>query len=414
MELPINLKLDIIQSLALASLVLMLGTWMKRRISTLDRLNIPAAVVGGLLCSLLILTLRGRVLNLEMDTALRDLFMIAFFTTVGFSASLQLLKIGGVQVLLYFGLATVIAVLQNAVGIGIAQAFGLHPLLGIIAGSVSLTGGPATSLAFGPTFEQLGVAGATTLGLASATFGITLGGLIGGPLGTHLIHRRRLLASRSSQKVPMADPIIEAPSANELKDEAAALGEEGAERSEVLHSILVIALAMGIGSVIGRWFNAKGIVLPAYIGAMLVAALLRNLDDRLKFVRVSPSQIEAIGNITLSIFIAMALMNLRLWELVRLALPLIVILVAQVVLVVWIAYTLSFYLMGRDYDSAVMAGGFVGFMLGTTANAMACMDAMVEKFGPAPRAYLVVPIVGAFLIDFTNALIITTMSNLFK
>ncbi|HXF04289.1 MAG TPA: sodium/glutamate symporter [Blastocatellia bacterium] len=414
MELPINLKLDIIQSLALASLVLMLGTWVKRRMTMLDRLNIPAAVVGGLLCSLLLLTLRGRVLNLEADTTLRDLFMIAFFTTIGFGASLQLLRIGGVQVLLYFGLATVVAVAQNAIGIGIAQAFGLHPLLGIIAGSVSLAGGPATSLAFGPTFEQLGVAGATTLGLASATFGITLGGLIGGPVGTHLIHRHRLLAAPSSRKAPAFDPILEVPSANELKDEVAALSEEGAERSEVLHSILLIALAMGIGTVISQWFNAHRIVLPAYIGAMLVAALLRNLDDRFKFVRLLPSQIEAIGNISLSIFIAMALMNLRLWELVRLALPLVVILVAQVILVLLVSYTISFYLMGRDYDSAVMAGGFVGFMLGTTANAMACMDALVQKFGPAPRAYLVVPIVGAFLIDFTNALIITTMSNLFQ
>jgi ESS family glutamate:Na+ symporter len=307
----------------------------------------------------------------------------------------------------------VLAVVQNIIGIGLARVFDLHPLLGIIAGSVSLTGGPATSLAFGPTFEQLGVTGATTLGLASATFGITLGGLLGGPLGTRLVQRHQLPTGRAPQKPP-APTLTTVLVRQEESQDMISFSEEDAEESDVLRSIMIIAVAMGIGSIIGKWISARGIVLPAYIGAMIVAALVRNLDDRFKFIRISQTNSEAIGNISLSIFISMALMNLKLWELVNLALPLFVILVAQVFIVAVVAYVISFHVMGRDYDSAVMAGGFVGFMLGTTANAMACMDALVEKFGPAPRAYLVVPIVGAFLIDFTNALIITTMANFFN
>lgn len=410
--LPIHIKMDVIQTLALAAVVLMVGMSLKRRLRWLDRLNIPAAVIGGLLCSVLILALRDRVVNVEMDLTLRDLLMIAFFTTVGLNASLQLVKRGGWQVLAFFGLASVLAVVQNLVGIALARLFHLHPLLGIIAGSVSLTGGPATSLAFGPTFEQLGIGGATTLGLASATFGITSGGLLGGPLGTRLVERYHLLKQPPKTSAPTAPLPLMSPAAPSAAD--ASIYEEGAEKSDVLRSLMIVAVAMGIGSIIGKWISAKGIVLPAYIGAMIVAALLRNLDDRFKFIRLSPANAEAIGNISLSLFISMALMNLKLWELVHLALPLLVILLAQVMITVAAAYVVSFRLMGRDYDSAVMASGFLGFMLGTAANAIACMDALVEKFGAAPRAYLVVSIVGAFLIDFTNALIITTMANLFK
>ncbi|MCS6804555.1 MAG: sodium/glutamate symporter [Acidobacteriota bacterium] len=411
--LPIHIKMDVIQTLALAAVVLMVGISLKRRLSWLDRLNIPAAVIGGLLCSIVFLTLRDRVVNVEMDLTLRDLLMIAFFTTVGLNASLQLIKRGGWQVLVFFGLASLLAVVQNLVGIALARLFHLHPLLGIIAGSVSLTGGPATSLAFGPTFEQLGISGATTLGLASATFGITSGGLLGGPLGTRLVERYRLLKHSPRMHAPSAVPAP--PIAPEVSSvDNGSIYEEGAEKSDVLRSLMIVAIAMGIGSIIGKWISAKGIVLPAYIGAMIVAALFRNLDDRFKFIHLSPANAEAIGNISLSLFISMALMNLKLWELVNLALPLLVILLAQVLITVAVAYVVSFHLMGRDYESAVMASGFLGFMLGTAANAIACMDALVEKFGAAPRAYLVVSIVGAFLIDFTNALIITTMANLFK
>jgi ESS family glutamate:Na+ symporter len=279
---------------------------------------------------------------------------------------------------------------------------------------VSLTGGPATALAFGGTFENLGVAGASTLGLASATFGITAGGLLGGWIGGSLIRRYGLHrdlktdgASREAEALVYAgDPPL-AP-ATPLADES------NAEHSPLFRTLILIAVAMGIGSVIGTWFERAGIILPAYIGAMLAAALIRNIDDRTHWFGVSQHLVDAVGSISLYVFIVMALLTLRLWELVHLAAPMMVMLLLQVALVWLLCVTVSFRTMGRDYESAVMAGGFCGFMLGTTANAMACMDVLVRKFGPAPRAFIVVPLVGAFLIDFTNAVVITAMMNLFR
>lgn len=408
-------KLDSVQVLALACFGVAMGVWLKRKAPILDRLNIPASIVGGLVYALVAVFLRDRFLNLEMDLALRDVLMIAFFTTVGMSASLRLVKDGGIQVLVFFAIATLGAVLQNLLGIGAARVLGIDPALGIIVGSVSLTGGPATALAFGATFEKLGVEGASTIGIASATFGITAGGLLGGMIGASLIRRYRLTppaaaaasgTAASADLVYAGDP-IEAP-ASPMQDESES------EHSPLFRTLILIAVAMGIGSVIGGWFTKLGLILPAYIGAMMAAALIRNLDDKFHWFGVSQHLIDAIGNMSLYIFIVMALLTLRLWELVHLALPVVVMLLLQVALVWLMCVTLSFRSMGRNYESAVMAGGFCGFMLGTTANAVACMDVLVRKFGPAPRAFIVVPVVGAFLIDFTNALVITTMLNLLR
>jgi ESS family glutamate:Na+ symporter len=331
------------------------------------------------------------------------------------SASLRLIREGGAQVLLFFGIATLGAVLQNLAGMGAARLLGLDPLLGIIAGSVALTGGPATALAFGGTFENMGVAGASTLGLASATFGITAGGLLGGFIGGSLIRRHGL------------KPAVQAGPAEPLQTEALAYAGESfppapdrmsdeseSEHSPLFRTLILIAVAMGIGSVIGAWFERTGLILPAYIGAMLAAAALRNLDDRFHWFGISQHLVDAAGSISLYVFIVMALLTLRLWELVHLALPMIVMLLLQVALAWVMSAVLAFWTMGRDYEAAVMAGGFCGFMLGTTANAMACMDVLVRKFGPAPRAFIVVPLVGAFLIDFTNAVVITALVNLVR
>jgi ESS family glutamate:Na+ symporter len=409
------LKLDAVQVLALACFGVAIGVWLKRKLPILDRLNIPASIAGGLVYALIALLLRDRYLNVEMDLALRDILMIAFFTTVGMSASLRLVRVGGVQVLLFFGVATLGAVLQNLLGMGVAKLLGIDPALGIIAGSVSLTGGPATALAFGATFEKLGVAGASTLGLASATFGITAGGLLGGLVGASLIRRYRL------KPLPKPDPAVIGGTAalvyagDPMDVPASPLADESeSEHSPLFRTVILIAVAMGIGSLIGAWFGRLGLILPAYIGAMIAAAIIRNLDDRFQWFGVSQHLIDAVGNISLYIFIVMALLTLRLWELVHLALPVVVMLALQVALVWLLCVTLCFRAMGRDYESAVMAGGFCGFMLGTTANAIACMDVLVRKFGPAPRAFIVVPVVGAFLIDFTNALVITTMINFLR
>jgi ESS family glutamate:Na+ symporter len=396
-----------------------LGNWLKHRLPVLDRLNIPSSIVGGLIYALLTLLLRDRVVNFKMDLMLRDILMVAFFTTIGMGASLRLIKTGGTQVLTFFGIATLGAILQSVLGIGLAKLVGISPLLGIISGAVALTGGPATALAFGKEFEKFGVEGATAVGVASAMFGITMGGLMGGWIGGHLIQKHKLRAGKPAAG-PTADEVAYA--ADPPAEPISVMADESeAEDNPLLSSVIAIAIAMGLGTLISDWLStlslpwdpSKKLVLPAYIGAMLAAATLRNLDDRFRFIKLSQHHIDSIGNIALYIFIVMALLTLELWQLATLAGPFFVLLIGQLILVFPMCFYLTFYGMGRDYEAAVMSGGFCGFMMGTTANAMACMDVISKKYGPAPRSFIVVPIVGAFLIDFTNALIITTLMNLF-
>jgi ESS family glutamate:Na+ symporter len=411
---PPTIKLNAIQVLALSCFGLVMGMWLKKRLPVLDYLNIPASIIGGLIYAFVLLILRDRWLNFEIDLVLRDILMIAFFTTIGMGASFGLVKKGGPQVVLFFVVATVGAVLQNGVGMLSAGVFGLDPLMGIISGSVALTGGPATALAFGPFFEKLGVPGATTLGVSSAMFGITAGGLLGGFIGGSLIRRYSL---RSTSRMPHAQQEALAEKTIYDDDPAKEPVRFGADvetdESALLRNVILIAIAMGLGTIISAWFTQLNIALPAYIGAMIVAAAIRNADDRLHWFGVSERHMDTLGNISLAIFIVMALLTLRLWELVHLAGPMIVMLMLQILLVAVMCFG-TFVLMGRDYEAAVMSGGFCGFMLGTTANAMACMSVLTEKYGPAPRAFIVVPLVGASLIDFTNATVINLMTIALK
>ncbi len=408
------LKLNAVQVLALACFGVAVGVWLKNKLPVLDRLNIPASVVGGLVYALGTLALRDRVLNFEFDLVLRDIFMVAFFTTIGMSASARLVRQGGRLVMVFFGIATLGIALENVLGVVMAKLLGIDLLVGLIAGSVTMAGGPATALAFGETFEQLGVSGGTTLAIACAIAGIVAGGMLGGFAGGHIIRRRGLHPAslkssdgKAAQKLAYAtDPPQQA---------ASRLDEEGPlEHASLLNNSIALGIAMGFGTVVSAGLQKLGMVLPAYIGAMLCAAVIRNLDDRFHMARISQRQMDTVGNVSLNIFIVMALLTLQLWELVNLALPILIILAAQVVLVMALCMFLTFRVMGRNYDAAVMAGGYCGFMLGTTANAMACMDELVRKYGPAPQAFLVVSLVGAFLIDFTNALIITQFINLLR
>lgn len=398
------LELDAVQTLALGGLSLFVGYALCRWLPPLERYNIPAPVVGGLLVALLVLFARGQgVTPFKLDTSLQAPLMIAFFTTIGSNASLSLLRISGRQVALFLALASAFAVVQNLIGIAVATAFGLHPLFGVLAGSTTLTGGPATGLAFAPLFEQAGVAGAESVAIAVAMAGIICGGLIGGPVSTLLIQRRQLKhPATGTDADALPDPTVHEEH-----------GQVSIQRRELnaLKSIVVILVAMWLGSWIGKGFAALGLTLPAYIGAMLVGALVRNLDDRTGWFKLSLPTIDLIGNVCLALFLSVALMNLKLWELAGLAAPLLINLALQVLVVVVFAYWVVHRLMGRDYDAAVMGGGFIGFMLGTTANAMAVMRTLVERYGIAPRAFLVAPLVGAFFIDFTNALIITGFLN---
>lgn len=408
-----TIKLDALQVLAIACFGLVLGSWVKRRFPLLDDLNIPGPIVGGLIYAATVLILRDRWLNFTFEGTLQRVLMVAFFTTIGMSASLALVKKGGPQVLWFFVLASIGAALQNLLGISLAGLFGLDPLMGIVSGSVALTGGPATALSFGPTFEQkFQVPGATTLGVSSAMFGITAGGLIGGFIGGSLIRRFALhptgrVARTTSEQILYAGDTPQ-PEPTRIADESEA------EESALLRNVILVAISMGLGTLIGAWFLEREIVLPEYIGAMIVASVIRNIDDRSRVFGVSQHHMDVIGNISLAIFLVMALLTLRLWELVNLALPMLVMLLMQVVLVAVMCLGV-FRFMGRDYEAAVMSGGFCGFMLGTTANAMACMSVLTEKHGPAPRAYIVVPLVGASLIDYSNAgFIIPQMAALFR
>jgi ESS family glutamate:Na+ symporter len=384
-------KISAVQVLGLAALGVVIGAWLKRGVPLLDRLNIPVPILGGMTYATATLILRDRVVNIEADTVLRDLLMIAFMTTIGLSARLQLLRDGGVKLLWFFGVASLGALLQNLLGIGLARALGVDVRLGILTGSVALAGGPATALAFGGTFEKMGVAGATTVAFASATFGITIAGLIGGYIGGWLIRHRRLKSEAASH----------APTASTTEVRGGSL----------LSTVVVMALSMGAGSLVSAGFEHAHVILPIYIGSMIVAAVIRNLDDCLQFARISQAEVDGVGRVALFLFIVMALVTLKLWELAHLAVPMLVMLAVQVAFCWLMCVTLAFWVMGRNYEAAVSSAGFCGFMLGITANAVACMEELVEKYGPAPQAFLVVPIVGAFLIDFTNSLIITAMAN---
>jgi ESS family glutamate:Na+ symporter len=384
-------KLNTVQVLGAAAVGYALGVWLKRRFPILERLNIPTSIAGGMIFAIVSLALHDRVVNIEADTLLRDLLLIAFMTTVGLSARWQLLKVGGRKLVILLIVSSVGAVLQNVLGIGLAKAMSIDPRLGILAGSVSLTGGPGTSVAFGSTFEKMGVIGAEAVAMASATFGIAVAGLLGGYIGGWLIRR------------------------NALKSSAAAPARiTSVETGSFFTTVLLIAASMGLGNLLSGGIERLGIILPPYIGSMIVAAAIRNANDRFQFIEIAQSDVTEAGRIALNLFIVIALIALRLWELAHLALPMIAILTAQVVLCILMCVTMVYWAMGRNYESAVESAGFCGYMLGITANAVACMEELVEKYGPAPEAFLVVPVVGAFLIDFANSLIITTMANLLR
>jgi ESS family glutamate:Na+ symporter len=393
------LELNAVHTLALAGIALFLGYALCRVIPLLNRYNLPPPVIGGLVFALAAWAAHARGTTLVvLDTSLQPALMIAFFTSIGFNASARLLKISGRQVALFLLLASGFAVLQNLLGMAVAVGFGLHPLFGVLAGSTTLTGGPATGLAFAPLFERAGVSGAASIAVASAMAGIVCGGLLGGPVATWFIRRNGLTSVR--------------PSDHHAPDEAVAVEvtTESQREYTALKSIVILLVAMWLGAWVSKLITSTGVTLPAYVGAMLVGAMLRNLDDSRGWLGLSVPTLELIGNVCLSLFLAVALMNLKLWELAGLAAPLLLNLVLQSALVA-VFCVVVFRAMGRDYDAAVMGGGFIGFMLGTTANAMAVMRTLVERYGVAPRAFLVAPLVGAFFIDFTNALIITGFIN---
>lgn len=396
----LELNFNMAETLAISILVLLLGREIKKRVNFLERFFIPAPVVGGVIFSILLLIGHNTgAFSFSFDNVLKDFLMTIFFTTIGFTASGKLLKKGGVGVVVFLITATVLVIIQDIVGVSMAKMFGEHPLLGLAVGSVPLTGGHGTSGAFGPVLEEFGVTGGLSVSIAAATYGLIAGCLIGGPVAKRLRDKYNLKPSLEDR-----EGTVEALEEND---------EKPVSEETLFSAVVVIALSMGIGYCIAPFLKKYGIVIPAYIGPMFIAAIIRNVADMQK-KNLPMNEIAITGNIALSLFLAMALMTLKLWELADLAIPIITILLVQTVIMALYAYFITFKFNGKDYDAAVMATGHCGFGLGATPNAMANMEVFTKENGPAPRAFFVLPVVGALFIDFTNATVITFFINMFK
>lgn len=397
-----ELNLNIYETMALVSTIFYLGKYMRWKVSTLVKFCIPPAVVGGFIFALLTLLLHiSDIITLNLDMTLQNLFMTTFFTSIGFTASFKVLKQGGKQVIIFLGLAALLVILQNSVGVMLASLFNLNPLLGLCTGSIPMIGGHGTAGSFGPMLEEMGVAKATTVSVASATFGLIMGSIIGGLVARNLIIRYKVKTthdeSSNNQPVEVGDFNEENPNILSFK--------------KLMNAACFLFIAMGIGSLISKLIQTSGLTFPSYIGAMLVAATIRNIYD-IRKKEIYEKEIETIGGLSLSFFLTMALMGLKLWQLFDLALPLLIMLIAQVLLVGIFAYFIIYRIMGKNYEGVVFASATCGFGMGATPNAIANMDELTNRFGFAHTPYFVVPIVGGLFIDFVNSAIITIFINL--
>ena len=397
-----ELNFNIYETMALVSIILYLGKYIRNRFSILSKYCIPPSVTGGFIFALLILILKlTNIATINLDTTLQNIFMTAFFTSIGFTASIKVLKQGGLKVFIFLILAITLVILQNIVGVTLASVFNLTPLLGLCTGSIPMIGGHGTSGSFGPILEGIGVSGATTVSIASATFGLIMGSVLGGLVARILIHKHNLLTTNDNKSQKESDEV----------------GDYNEENHNILsfkkltNAACLLFIAMGIGSVVSDLIQKSGLTFPSYIGAMLVAAVIRNIYD-FRNKSIVEKEIETLGGLSLSFYLTMALMGLKLWQLFDLALPLIVMLLAQVILIALFTYFLVFKVMGKNYEAAVFASATCGFGMGATPNAIANMDELTNKYGFAPTPYFVVPIVGCLFIDFFNSAIITVFINL--
>ncbi|ALF21416.1 MULTISPECIES: sodium/glutamate symporter [Fusobacterium] len=388
-------QLNMAETVGFAIILLLLGRWIKKKVNFFEKFFIPAPVIGGTLFSIILLIgHQTETFTFTFNDDIKNLLMIAFFTTVGFSASLKILKKGGVGVALFLLAAVILVIIQDIVGPVLAKALGINPLLGLAAGSIPLTGGHGTSGAFGPYLEDLGATGATVVAVASATYGLIAGCLIGGPIGRRLMIKNNLKPTEN--KAGVDDSILG--STTEVTEE------------RLFSAVVYIGIAMGIGATITLILGNHGIKFPAYLMGMVVAAIIRNILD-FNQKQLPFTEIGIVGNISLSLFLSMALMSMKLWQLIDLAVPLIVILLVQTLVMGLFAYFVTFNIMGRDYDAAVMSTGHCGFGLGATPNAMANMETFTTANGPSVKAFFIIPIVGSLFIDFINAGVIQAFAT---
>ena len=406
-----TIAVDPYYPLIVAPLVLLVGRLMVDRIKFLQDFNIPEPVAGGLLAAVIIYILHASTgVSFAFDKGLQDSFMLIFFSSIGLSADFSRLKAGGVGLVLFLVVVSAFIVVQNVVGVGLAGALGLDPIIGLGTGSITLTGGHGTAGAWGKVLEeQHHIVGATDLGMASATFGLVLGGLIGGPVARKLVNKMGMKPSaKAAQAHDTADTAID--DVFEHAHQRRLITANAAVETMALFAACLAFSALmttpEVKSFLPSWFT-----LPQFVWALLFGVLLRNFLTSAFKVNMFDRAIDVFGNASLSIFLGIALLNLKLWQLLDLALPMLIILAVQTAIMALYAYFATYRFMGKDYDAAVLAAGHCGFGLGATPTAVANMQSVTERFGPSHKAFLIVPMVGAFFIDFVNAFILTGFVN---
>ncbi|MBU1293425.1 MAG: sodium/glutamate symporter [Gammaproteobacteria bacterium] len=390
-----NITLDLVQTMGLAVVVLFLGRYLKGKVPIFQKYFIPAPVIGGLFYAILMLIGKQTGLyTVTLDKGLTNFLLVLFFTCTGFMASLHVIKRSGKQGAILAVAAVSLLFLQNLLGIGLSKLLGIHALLGVSMGSVAMSGGIGSAAAFGPSFEALGVQSATVTGIAAATFGLVMGSLVGGPVAKRLIERFDLKSSANNNEVV------------DLKD-------DDAHKRTPLGTVSVVLLTMAFGSVLVLLLNKTGITFPYYVGGVFAAAIVRNVCDYNDY-KLKMSHIDLIGSISLSLFLVLVIMSLKIWQLFDLAIPMLVVLVSQMIMMVLFAYFVTFRLMGKDYEAAVMAAGHCGVGLGQTPNAVANMATVIDRFGPAPNAAVMLPVITVIFINICNPFVITLFMNLFS
>lgn len=389
------IQLDFYGTLVAASLVLLLGRGLVMRVGFMRSYNIPEPVAGGLVVALILLLLRTLNIEIRFDTSLQTPLMLAFFATIGLSADFASLKKGGRVVGIFLLAVTGLLVVQNAMGIGLAKMLGLDPLMGLLTGSITLAGGHGTGAAWGTVFsEKYGLASASELAIASATFGLVLGGLIGGPVARLLIKRVQVPGCQN-QQTPRLPRGFEQPNK-----------ERSITPFSFIETLALIAVSLLAGNLLNGWLHGTSFELPTFVCVLFVGVVLRNGLSALGLYQVFEREVSVLGNVSLSLFLAIALMSLKLWDLAALALPIFIILAVQALVMALFAIFVTFRMMGRNYDAAVLAAGHCGFGLGATPTAIANMQAVTQRYGPSQIAFLVVPMVGAFFIDIINVVVI--------
>ena len=419
-----TIQLDMIQTAGIGALALIVGMVLTRRVSFLQRFCVPSPVSGGIIFSLLTLLLyAGFHIEVSFDNTLGNTFMLAFFTSVGFQSNLKAIKQGGKLLAVMLALLVVLIAMQNLMPQVVTRLMGVSPLIGMATGSIPMTGGHGTVGGFASVLEGMGLPDAGTIGMAAATFGLIAGSMIGGPLAERII-RTKLTLEQMQPHDEDVDPAMAGIESDEASPTGRAkrISTNEQEFQQYAKATYCILLVMGAGTLASWLLALTGITFPTYFGALILAAIVRNTISHVRYKQngrwvnadrlLDMDRIVSVGNICLSMFLGMAMISLKLWQLHSLALPLVVILVSQVLLIAMFTYWVAFPLLGRDYDAAVLCAGMCGFGLGATPNAMANMSAVCYKYHYTVKPFLIVPIIGAMFADIINTAIITLFLNI--